>query len=252
VASQETDVSEELIESYRRDGFARVQGVLAPEEVERYRQRALELAAEGKGPSYRKNPFVQRVNVWRRDSTMRELTLHPRLAELAEALAGVQLRLWHDHILIKEPHVSTPTEFHFDAPDHPLHSDHQLSAWVALVDVPVERGCMSFIPGSHRGSDHPNVDLEEPQALEDAVPELTWAPRVTVPLRAGDCTFHHGLCAHAAGANVTDIPRVAHVIIYMDADARFTGAEHLVTDPLGLEPRQLLDQEIFPFARASA
>jgi hypothetical protein len=37
-----------------------------------------------------------------------------------------------------------------------------------------------------------------------------------------------------------------------DADARFTGAEHLVTDPLGLEPRQLLDQEIFPFARAAA
>ncbi|MFD0395290.1 phytanoyl-CoA dioxygenase family protein [Streptomyces nogalater] len=46
-------------------------------------------------------------------------------------------------------------------------------------------------------------------------------PRVTVPLRAGDCTFHHARTVHSAGANSTDEPRLSTSAVYMDATAAY-------------------------------
>jgi ectoine hydroxylase-related dioxygenase (phytanoyl-CoA dioxygenase family) len=69
-----------------------------------------------------------------------------------------------------------------------------------------------------------------------------------VPLRAGDCTFHHGRTAHYAGPNTTAQPRFAHAIIYMNADTRYNGARHVITDPLHLSPGDLLEGELFPLA----
>ena len=77
-------------------------------------------------------------------------------------------------------------------------------------------------------------------------PELEWDERVTVPLRAGDCTFHHSRCAHMATPNDTDQPRIAHVVISMDATTTYTGARHVVTDPLGLQAGQVMEHEMFP------
>ena len=63
--------------------------------------------------------FNQYVNVWRQNDVLRELTLDPRLAAAATALAGVPLRIWHDQLLIKPPHNGAATEFHQDAPYWP-------------------------------------------------------------------------------------------------------------------------------------
>lgn len=240
--------TDELVQSYRRDGFVRVQNVLAPEEAERYRAAALDAAERLPATlEYETRTFKQLVNAWQADEVMRELTLHPRLAELARALAGTSLRLWHDQILIKEPRVAGATQFHFDSPYWPHRSaSHWITAWVALVDVTVEKGCMTFIPESFRRPDVLAVDLENETALFDAVPDLAWEPRVTLPLRAGDCTFHHGSCAHAANANRTDDPRVAHAIIYMDSTTTYSGAEHVLTDPLGLTPGETFADPLFP------
>jgi hypothetical protein len=49
-----------------------------------------------------------------------------------------------------------------------------------------------------------------------------------------------------AHANDTDIARVAHIIIYMDAQTTYTGARHPVTDPLKLQAGQVLSGEMFP------
>ena len=95
---------------------------------------------------------------------------------------------------------------------------------MALVDVPVERGCMTFIPGSHRRQDLRAIDLTDAHDLFNAAPDLAYEPRVTVPLRAGDCTFHNGYLAHTANANDTDEFRYAMVNIYVDAETRYNGA----------------------------
>ncbi|GAC1404514.1 MAG: hypothetical protein NVSMB65_20680 [Chloroflexota bacterium] len=244
-------VTAEMVQRYQRDGFIRIPGVITPAEAAAYGAAALAVEQRLKDKAFSSGPiFTQLVNVWREDATLRPLTLHPNVGGIAERLAGVALRLWHDHILIKQPHTSTPTEFHQDQPFWPhAQSTQALSAWIALVDVPVERGCMTFIPGSHRRTDLAAQDLRDAHDLFRKAPDLAWEPRVTVPLRAGDCTFHHARCAHMATPNTTDVPRVAHVVIYMEATTVYRTAGHPVTDPLGLEEGQPLEGPLFPLVR---
>lgn len=240
-------LDDDQIAGYRENGFIHLPAVLTPEEVERYRQAAARAYEELESLDAGNQMFRQIVQVWRSDPTLRELTLHRGLASYASQLSGIGVRLWHDQLLIKKPHNHTPTEFHQDSPYWPhTGGRHQLSAWVALVDVPVERGCMTFIPGSHRRQDLRAIDLTDAHDLFAAAPDLAYEPRVTVPLRAGDCTFHNGYLAHTANSNDTDEFRYAHVNIYVDAETRYDGAPHVCTDGLGLEIGQVLPDAEFP------
>jgi hypothetical protein len=241
-------VAEELVSAYREYGFVRVRGAVEPDRVERFRASAEAFLAAHRAESLEKQgAFSQLVNVWQQDDDLRALTLDPGLARVAEQLAGFPLRLWHDQMLVKEPHNNVATEFHQDRPYWPHANDRlPLSAWIALVDVPPERGCMTFLPGTqHRTGLRPQ-DLHHEEDLFALDPSLRWIPRVTVPLRAGDCTFHSGYTGHMALPNRTDQARLAHVIIYMDAATTFSGTKHVVTDPLGLEPDAHLDDAMFP------
>lgn len=242
-------LSESLIESYQENGFVHVANVMSREEALAYGLAAQTAATrlDDVARSYAPDMFSQTVNVWRDDEAMKSLTLNARIGAIAERLAGISLRIWHDQILIKKPHNKGATEFHQDAPYWPHQgARHWLTAWIALVDVPVERGCMTFIPGSQKRDNLRAQDLSNPRDMFDLAPDLIWEPRVTVPLRAGDCTFHHGFTAHMATPNQTDLPRVAHAIIYMDAPTRYTGAKHVVTDPLQLAVGQPFPSEFFP------
>jgi hypothetical protein len=242
-----TNLTDEQVAAYRRDGFIHLPGVLQQDEVERFRKAVL-----GAQETVRDNcegaAFTQLLQLWRHDETLRGLTFHPQLAALAIRLAGIPLRLWHDQALIKPAHNGAATEFHQDQPFWPHGgSRHALSAWVALVDVPVERGCMTFIPGSQRLTGLRAQDLTDSKDLFRVAPELAWEPRVTIPLRAGDCTFHNAFVAHTANANATDDPRVAFVVIYADVDLTYTGTRsHVLTDPLDLTVGQPLPDEEFP------
>lgn len=236
----------DAIAFYRDNGFVRVREMLSREEAARFRAAALEYSQSA--AAYATSEiFQQLVSVWRDDETLRALTLSKKVGGVAEQLAGVPLRLWHDHLLIKQPGKSRATEFHQDQPYWPhAQSTQPISCWIALQDVPVERGCMTFLPGSHLRTDLPAQALDNDKSLFSICPELEWSERVTVPLRAGDCTFHHGRCAHMATPNLTDEARVAHVIIFMDASTTFSGRSHVVTNPLDLDNGAALDGELFP------
>jgi phytanoyl-CoA hydroxylase len=238
----------ELVTAYREQGFVRVRGVLGPDQVERFRGAAEAfLAAHRRESLEKQGAFSQLVNVWQHDDELRALTFDTRLGRVAEQLAGFPLRLWHDQMLVKEPHNNVATEFHQDRPYWPHASGRlPLSAWVALVDVPPERGCMTFLPGTqHRTGLRPQ-DLHDEDDLFAMDPSLRWVPRVTVPLRAGDCTFHSGYTGHMALPNRTDEARFAHVVIYMDEATTYSGTAHVVTDPLGLTEGTRLDGDTFP------
>ena len=242
-------LSDATIESYRRNGFVHIPGIISPEEAEQFRQAALDLVPHVTSLTQgsRAAIFTQLVNMWQVDDTIKQLTLHPNVGAVAERLAGMPLRLWHDHILIKQPHNNAATEFHQDQPYWPhANCRHALSAWIALVDVPVERGCMTFLPGSQHRTDLRAQNLADEHDLMRLCPEFVWYPRVTIPLKAGDCTFHHARTAHMATPNMTAEPRVAHVVIFMDADTTYTGSRHVVTDPLELQAGGAFDHELFP------
>lgn len=226
-------ISDQDIAQYQENGFYRVRGIISPEEAEAFRKAADRVLKSGKDEQGGHTVFRQYVNTWRIDDELKKLALHSTVARVASKLAGVRLRLWHDHLLVKEPTKSTPTHFHQDQPFWPHDkAPNPLSCWIALNDVPVERGCMTFIPGSNRMTDLSAQDLNDAGSLFSVAPELAWDERVTLPLKAGDCTFHHGRTAHMANANESDQNRYGFVIIFMDATATYTGLDHAVTDPL--------------------
>lgn len=247
------NLSEDQIAFYKENGFVHVPGIISPEEVKEFYDVIYNFA-EAKRKSKEEHVsvrdsdvFTQIVNFWHEDEGIKRLTLHLNVGGVAEKLAGVPLRIWHDHMLIKQPHNNAPTTYHQDQPFWPhANSPNSISAWIALCDVPVEKGCMTFIPGSHRYTDLPTQSTRDGNKLFDFCPELTWEKRITVPLKAGDCTFHHSRCAHMATPNETDDPRVAHIIIYMDQTTTYSGKGHIVTDPLELEEGVSLEGDLFP------
>jgi len=233
-------VDDAAVRRYREQGFLHVPQVLAPEEVAAHLQEAIRLFGEREKVSWEDE--AGNVMDWVADveaisEHMRHLALHPRIAAAAERLAGCDLRLFKSELLLKRATGAVMTPWHVDEPAFPVSgAPVTLTAWVALVDVPVEKGCMTFASGSHRMVDFdaaPDLEPADPADLPDdeamwaqmmnpfiAWPALEWAPRVTVPIRAGDCTFHHSRTAHCAGTNAGGSPRYSLASVYVDAAAR--------------------------------
>ncbi|UPT20811.1 phytanoyl-CoA dioxygenase family protein [Thermobifida alba] len=247
-------VGDDFVRNYREQGFAHVPGVLTSEEVARYRAAADRLyAAESPvvwGTSEEEVQVHYVEHAWQKEPLLRELALHPRITAIALRLAGCALRLYSSDLLVKEPRTALPTLVHDDEPGLPLANlDNALTAWIALGDVPAERGCLSFVPGSHRRPESDRQTRMESFAdyrpMPNVWPDFPWRPRVTVPLRAGDVTFHHFRTVHMAGDNHSDERRVGNGVIYIDDGATYRPGvqdEHL----RGMAPGQRLDGEDFP------
>ncbi|MFE6923581.1 phytanoyl-CoA dioxygenase family protein [Nocardia sp. NPDC057663] len=204
---------------FDRDGFAVVPELFTAAELNRYRQAALDFMDQGN--RFAEVGLVRTTDAWEQNDILRELALHPRLGAVAERLAGRPLRIWGGEIMAKLPHEQVPSHLHDDLSASMLGSTFTLNAWVALVDVPVQRGAMIFLPGSHRRSGPERVpfgEIELGTYMTTTWPELEWSPRVTVPLRAGGVTFHQNRTAHAAGTNSTDVLRLAFAVTFADAE----------------------------------
>ena len=108
-------------------------------------------------------------------------------------------------------------------------------ARVALDDVDEDNGCMYVIPGSHMHGavDHSEAwmvgerrDMRIPDAALDRERERP------ITLRAGGCSFHHGLTQHRSGPNRTDRFRRGLAPHYMTAPSRWTGDASAPPAPL--------------------
>lgn len=250
------------ISSYRENGFITVAGVFGTDEIVALR-RTVELAVasergtdragvsdgpEREAPPVTQNMFVQRVDLWRRHPSVRVYTLSPRLARMAERLAGSPLRIWHDQALFKEPSHATanPTPWHQDSPLWPHSGSGQISIWIALSPTTTRNGCLTFMPGSHRVGALPRRADRTLAMLAEEAPSLRSVKPVACALDAGDVTFHDGLTVHYAGPNRSDDVRRGFAIIYMPRDTLFDGTPHLVTQNRALEPGQPFPDAIFP------
>ena len=257
---QEYPITEDQVRFYTENGYIRLDNVLTQQEVEALRV-ALDVAVEDRrkfatnegprtDPGYA-NVFLQMVNLWERYPAVRAHVQNPRIGEIARRLARARgMRLWHDHALIKYPRDSKPTVWHQDWVYWPMNETGALSCWMALDDVTVNNGCMSFVPGSHRLGPRDPIDLgaAEAEALLKLFPpeeRSRFAP-VAVEMKAGSCTFHDGLTFHYAGANTTDAPRRAMVSIYMPSGTTYKKLEHLIGDRAGLAAGEVFHGPLFP------
>ena len=185
---------------------------------------------DGKGTYYDK-VFLQRVNLWRVNDTIKEFFLNPELGEMLCKLAGIDgIRIWHDQTLQKRA-WGNPSSWHMDVPNWSFHSPDAISIWIALNDATMQNGCMYFLPGSHQQADYErkgdfSADIG---ALFDQYPEFREIEPVPAEMKAGSAGFHNGLTAHAAGPNMTPYARRAMTCAYMPDGATFNGIQNILS-----------------------
>ena len=66
--------------------------------------------------------------------------------------------------------------------------------------------------------------------LFNVYPQFKDYEPVAVPMKAGDCSFHNGLTAHGAGANMTRGRRIAMTCAYMPAGSQYNGQQNILSD----------------------
>ncbi|MCC2684514.1 MAG: hypothetical protein K0R75_1413 [Paenibacillaceae bacterium] len=240
-------LSEEQVDFFRENGFLQVNDVLAEEEIvelKGYMEEAMtqELADGNTLHKDRNRPnggysrvLNQVVNCWRDHAGVARYTSDKRLAGMAKQLAGASsIRLFHDHALWKMPNDSKPTPWHQDFPFWPMNEPGGLSIWIALDDVDENNGCMMFVPRSHKAGKFPATPLNGAIDVYHYVQDhdIKNVQPVICRMKAGGCTFHHGLTFHYAHANTTAQPRRAFAIIYMPDGTTYNGKPHVVTESL--------------------
>jgi phytanoyl-CoA hydroxylase len=237
-----THLGAEQIASYQENGFLVILDFLSQEELAVWREHVDDAVARRQdrkladdrwrsGDSYYDNVFIQRINLWQDHEGMRRLMLDARLGQIAAQLAGVDgIRIWHDQALIKPP-WGNPTAWHLDNPYWSFSSRDAISIWVALDDATLENGCLYFMPGTHKLATYDNAGIG--QNMGDLFKIYTdWGKRKTVaaPMKAGSCSFHNGLVAHGAGANMTPGFRRAMTCAYMPDGSTFNGQQNVLSD----------------------
>ena len=228
------------IDFYQENGYVVMEDFLTAEELETWRRHVGEAVANrGKrkladGSSveednYYARVFAQRINLWTDHAGMRQLMIDARLGRIASDLSGRDgMRIWHDQALIKPP-WGNPTGWHLDNPYWSFYSRDSITIWVALDDVTKDNGCLYFVPGTHRTATYDNVSItSNVGSLFDSYPQWRELEAVGVELKAGGCTWHNGLLAHGAGANMTPRHRRSMTCAYMPDGSVFNGQKNIL------------------------
>ena len=246
-----------LAARFAADGFVHIPAVLNAAEVATYRAAVDEAVAARKVNDHRalaeKTPyeqsFIQCQYLWEDFPAVRAFTFDPKVAGLAAAMLGAAgVRLWHDQALYKEP-GGRETEAHQDHAYWPINELDAITAWVPLVDVDENLGCMGYVPGTQHG-DCEFIDIfRTPGAGKALEQRHAGTPAVWAPARAGDVLLHHARTVHMAKPNTSERMRRVYTAIYFrDGCTRSAAGAHPSLDRDGVEPGATIAGAATPIA----
>src|SRR6202142_4639296 len=207
-------IDQEIVEHYQRDVAGCIRLLFAPGEIDTLRA-GIDLNLSSLSPraivaSSADDPgrFVEDFCNWQDNADYRRFIFDSDLPEAAGRLMrSTTARLYHDHMLTKEPGTRQPTPWHQDQPYFNVEGRQNVSFWIP-VDPVNRESTLEFVAGSHLGpwlmprsfmdaqakwfpegslADLPNID-----AARDAFPILGWE------LQPGDAGCFHMLTLHAA------------------------------------------------------
>jgi ectoine hydroxylase-related dioxygenase (phytanoyl-CoA dioxygenase family) len=202
-------------EDFERDGAVCVRGAFSREQValvERGIERNLAEPSERAMVASRPDDpgrFFEDFCNWQRIPEFEEFIRESPAAGIAGELMGSErVRLFHDHLLVKEPGTRQATPWHQDQPYYNVEGTQTCSLWMP-VDPVSRSATLEFVAGSHRGPwlmprtfmdnqakwfpEGSLEDLPDIEADRDAFPIIGWE------LEPGDGVFFHMLTLHAAG-----------------------------------------------------
>ena len=212
-------VAPELVQAYARDGAVCLRQILTPAEVHRLRQgidanlaapspRAI-VASQAGDPGF----FIEDFCNWADNPAYREVIFDSALPAAAAALMQSRsVRLYHDHMLTKEPGTRQPTPWHQDQPYYNVAGRQNASFWIP-VDPVRRHSTLEFVAGSHLGPWlmprsfmtqqarwFPDGSLAELPDIESTRLDAAQSPAILGwALEPGDAVCFHMLALHAAG-----------------------------------------------------
>jgi ectoine hydroxylase-related dioxygenase (phytanoyl-CoA dioxygenase family) len=216
-----------LTDSYETDGFSRHPEAVIPADVLVKAQAAMVAVRDGtfdsgqppsSHPGYDPTVLCKINDAHLASRDLYALVCDPALGALAAQITGARgVQLWASQLLFKPPAAAEQGNVGW-------HQDRQywrywqapeglFTMWIALSDVTMASGPMTFVRGSNRwgyldagdffGKDH------AAQRQQITVPAgQTWS-EVPALLDAGGVSFHHCLTYHGSGPNTSQTPRAS-------------------------------------------
>ena len=148
---------------------------------------------------------------WQRISEYEDFIKHSPAAELGGNLTSSDTaRIYHEHVLVKEPGTKETTPWHHDLPYYGVDGDQLCSIWLPLDKVP-QSVCPEFVAGSHNSGTlyYPRLFINNTNYAEgidgyETIPDIT-AQReelelLSWDLELGDCIVFHMRTVHGAPA----------------------------------------------------
>ena len=256
------EVSEAMVEDYRRDGVVLVKGLWADWVDDLRAGVARNMANPGPSAAENLKPgeggrFFDDYCNWNRIPEFERVIRESHVASAAAALMASQsVQLFHDHVLVKEPGTAKPTPWHQDGPYYFVQGRQNVSFWSPLD--PVCEASLRCVAGSHLWprevlpkrwlSDtsfypDPAKYMPVPDPDAEGMRVLEW------DMEPGDAVAFHYQTLHGARGNETTHRRRAFSLRLIGDDARYVDRPGPTSPPYpghGMVAGQRLREDWFP------
>lgn len=221
-------LSEEQVATWKRDGFLYPFDFLLDDEREacleglaRYERWLGAPVNATKELKFRTMPHI--ILPW-----VTKLATDPRILDKIEDLLGPDILVYTSTFFIKEPDTPTIAAWHQDSTYYGLEPAEEITVWVALSEANRAAGCMDVLPfdGNRRQMRHAAHVVENSvnRAGQVITEPLEESKAVSMELRAGQFSMHHGLTPHRSGPNTSGHRRIGLGLNFIPAHVRPTGA----------------------------
>jgi ectoine hydroxylase-related dioxygenase (phytanoyl-CoA dioxygenase family) len=257
------DLSDAEVDAFARDGAVILRGVLSDEEVgtlvRGVDRNLAELGPLGMNATEPGKPgaFVEDFRNWQRIGEYEDVIRGSALGEVAARLMGSgKVRLFHDHLLVKEPGTQDRSPWHQDQPYYCIDGTQTVSFWIPLDPV-ARPSTLEFVAGSHGGTWYmprsfvkKTAMVFDEGALEE-VPDVD-ADRAAFPIKGwamqpGDAVAFTMLTLHAAAGSPAR--RRAFSLRFTGDDVTWAPRPHRTSPPfedVDLAAGAPLDHPAFP------
>jgi ectoine hydroxylase-related dioxygenase (phytanoyl-CoA dioxygenase family) len=150
----------------------------------------------------------------------REVMLDARMVDMVADLIGPDVKFHHCKINLKLPGAKTEVNYHQDFAYTPHTNDDIVTALLFLDDIDESNGCLTVVPGSHKGPVLSLFDGERFTGMVAADEEkVALAQSRPCVGKAGSVCLMHTRLLHGSAANGADKSRGLYICVYTAADA---------------------------------
>ncbi|MBX2824637.1 MAG: phytanoyl-CoA dioxygenase family protein [Gammaproteobacteria bacterium] len=198
---------------------------------------------------------------WQRIEEYRDFVENSPAAEIAgQLMRSHTARLYHEHVLVKEPGTEEVTPWHHDLPYYGVDGNQLCSIWLPLDDVP-QSACPEFVAGSHSAGSlyYPRLFINNENYAEgiagfESLPDID-AQRdqhtiLSWELKRGDCLVFHMRTLHGAPATEgLTTRRRGFSTRWLGDDARYARRAWKTSPPypeVNLQPGDAMEHASFP------